>query len=156
MHLEPCERHSALQAVPAATLAQAKALYSFKHKLVHHAAERLYVDSAAFLPHFPFCSDLTLLQCHYSCRWGGRLVGYVFVGGCGWRREPLGYEGMGHYFPMEQLLCRTRGISGVSNKGYICLTKAKLYSVFRVTQGTHGAHVNCLESRSLWLCRAQL
>lgn len=39
MHLEPCERHSAPQAVPAA--ARAKALYSFKHKLVHHVAERL-------------------------------------------------------------------------------------------------------------------
>lgn len=88
--------------------------------------------------------------------WSRRLVRCVFVGRCGWHREPLGCEGMGHYFPMEQLLCRTRGISGVSNKGYICLTKAKRYSVYRVTQGTHGVHVNCLESRSLWLCRAQL
>lgn len=41
MHLEPCERHSALQAVPAATVAWAKALYSFKRKLMHHVAERL-------------------------------------------------------------------------------------------------------------------
>lgn len=41
MHLEPCERHSALQAVPVADLARAKALYSFKRKLVHHVEERL-------------------------------------------------------------------------------------------------------------------
>lgn len=39
MHLEPCERYSALQAVP--TAVWAKMLYSFKHKLVHHVAERL-------------------------------------------------------------------------------------------------------------------
>lgn len=44
----------------------------FKKEPVHPAAEKP-VDSAVFLPHFPFCSDLTLPQCHYSCRWSGTL-----------------------------------------------------------------------------------
>lgn len=44
----------------------------FKKEPVHPAAEKP-VDSAAFLPHFPFCSDLTPPQCHYSCRWSGAL-----------------------------------------------------------------------------------
>lgn len=44
----------------------------FKKELVHPAAEKP-VDSAVFLPHFPFCSDLTLPQCYYSCRWNGTL-----------------------------------------------------------------------------------
>lgn len=61
-----------MHAVPTVTLGQEKELYCFKNKLVHHAAEKP-VDSAVFLPHFPFCSDLILLQWYYSCRWGGRL-----------------------------------------------------------------------------------
>lgn len=44
----------------------------FKRELVHPAAEKP-VDSAVFLPHFPFCSDLTLPQCRYSCGWSGTL-----------------------------------------------------------------------------------
>lgn len=44
----------------------------FKKELVRPAAEKP-VDSAVFLPHFPFCSDLTLPQCYYSCRWSETL-----------------------------------------------------------------------------------
>lgn len=47
-------------------------LCGFKKELVHPAAEQP-VDSAVFLPHFPFCSDLTLPQCYHSCRWSGTL-----------------------------------------------------------------------------------
>lgn len=46
------------------------ALCGFKKELVHPAAEKL-VDSAVFLPHSPFCSDLTPPQCHYSCTRSG-------------------------------------------------------------------------------------
>lgn len=45
-------------------------LCGFKKELVHPAAEKP-VDSAVFLPHFPFCGDLTLPQCCYSCRRSG-------------------------------------------------------------------------------------
>lgn len=44
----------------------------FKKELVRPTAEKS-VDSAVFLPHFPFCSDLTPPQCYYSCRWSETL-----------------------------------------------------------------------------------